>query len=307
MPPPIADRLYLTDSGLETDLVFNHGLDLPCFAAFPLLREASGRDLITDYFLRHLDIARAAGTGFVLESVTWRASSDWASQLGIDLATLDRLNREAIAMLLAIKAAYESETLPISISGCIGPRGDGYIAPVGAETSGFEAYHLPQAESLAVAGADMLSAITMTSSAEAIGIARAAGRVGLPAVISFTVETDGRLPSGETLADAIAYVDADVPPLYFMINCAHPSHFAALFASGAPWLQRLHGLRANASRLSHAELDVMTALDAGDCDALAADYVELRRLAPHLTILGGCCGTDARHIAAIARACAPRP
>lgn len=307
MPPPIPNRLYLTDSGLETDLVFNHGIDLPCFAAFPLLRDANGRDVLTNYFLRHLDIARAAGTGFVLESVTWRASSDWAAQLGIDLPTLDSLNHDAITMLLALKQAHETSEMPISVSGCIGPRGDGYVAPAGAEASSFEAYHLRQATSLAAGGAELLSAITMTSSAEAIGIARAARRLGLPAVVSFTVETDGRLPSGETLADAVAAVDADAPPLHYMINCAHPSHFATLLATGAPWLRRLRGLRANASRLSHAELDVMTELDAGDCADLAADYAELRRIAPQLTILGGCCGTDARHIAAIAKACAPQP
>jgi S-methylmethionine-dependent homocysteine/selenocysteine methylase len=162
--------------------------------------------------------------------------------------------------------------------------------------------------SLAAAGADMVSAITMTTSAEAIGIARAARSVGVPAVISFTLETDGRLPSGESLEAAINAVDAatDGYPLYFMINCAHPSHFAAQLTGGGAWLQRLRGLRANASRLSHAELDVMTELDAGDCAELADDYAELRRRLPQLTILGGCCGTDSRHVAAIARACMPQ-
>jgi S-methylmethionine-dependent homocysteine/selenocysteine methylase len=308
MPTPAADRLYLTDSGLETDLVFNHGIDLPCFAAFPLLRDAQGRARLIDYFERHLAIARDAGTGFVLESVTWRANPDWADQLGIGAAELDRLNRDAIAMLLALKAAHEGPAMPISISGCVGPRGDGYVATPGTEAATAEAYHRPQVESLAAAGADMVSAITMTASAEAIGIAQAARRIGIPAVISFTLETDGRLPSGESLGDAITAVDMATGdyPSYFMINCAHPSHFTAQLAGNAPWLQRLRGLRANASRLSHAELDVMTELDAGDCEELAQDYTALRRLLPQLSILGGCCGTDARHVAAIARACMPR-
>lgn len=304
MPVP-TDRVFLTDSGLETDLVFNHGVDLPCFAAFPLLREPAGRALLDDYFRRHIAVAQAAGTGFVLETPTWRANPDWAAQLAIDTGELDALNRAAVAELRRLKAEYASATLPMVVSGCIGPRGDGYVADIGTDIASARAYHREQAASLAAAGAEMLSGMTMTTSAEAAGIALAARDVGLPVAISFTVETDGRLPSGEALRTAIAAVDAatQAHPAYFMINCAHPSHFADVLADGAPWLARLRGLRANASRLSHAELDAMTELDAGDAEALAADYAALRRRLPQLNIFGGCCGTDVRHVAAIAIAC----
>ncbi len=302
---PQLDRLFLTDSGLETDLLFNHGFDLPAFAAFPLLRDAAGRQRLIDYYREHIAVADAAGTGFLLESPTWRASEDWGTELGFDAADLDALNRDAIALLRDLRAAHACDRVPMVISGCVGPRGDGYVAELGAQAGAAEAYHAVQIASFAAAHADMVSAITMTSVAEATGIVRAARRFGLPVVISFTLETDGLLPDGMTLAQAIAAVDAasDEYPAYFMINCVHPDHFAPLFATPAEWHRRLRGLRANASRLSHAELDVMTSLDAGDPAALAADYARLHTAMPQLAVLGGCCGTDCRHIAAIARAC----
>ncbi len=303
---PQLTRLFLTDSGLETDLIFNHGFDLPAFAAFPLLRDTAGRQRLIDYFSDHIALARDAGTGFLLESVTWRASPDWAAELDIDADELDALNRAAIAMLHELRAAHGSDRLPIVISGCVGPRGDGYVAMPGTEAEAAQAYHSVQIASLAAARPDMLSAITMTNVAEATGIVRAARSIGLPVAVSFTLETDGRLPDGTPLGAAIAAVDAatDAYTAYYMINCVHPDHFAPLFAEPVDWHLRLRGLRANASRLTHAELDVMTSLDAGDPVTLAAAYALLRTAMPHLTVLGGCCGTDCRHIAAIARACA---
>ena len=167
-----------------------------------------------------------------------------------------------------------------------------------------EAYHRQQASTLAAAGADMLTALTMTNSNEAIGIARAARQLGIPVAISFTVETDGALPTGQSLGDAIAEVDAatDGYPAYFMVNCAHPSHFERQLLSGGEWVGRIRGVRANASRCSHAELDAMTKLDEGNPQELGEEYRALRDKLPQLTVLGGCCGTDYRHIAAIAKA-----
>ena len=165
------------------------------------------------------------------------------------------------------------------------------------------AYHGLQARAFAEAGAQMMSAITMTYAEEAIGVARAAAAVGLPAVISFTVETDGHLPSGQTLGDAIAQVDdaCQVAPAYYMVNCAHPTHFSSELDVGAPWLARVHGVRANASRLSHAELDEATELDRGDIGELGALYAALASTVD-LCVVGGCCGTDHEHVATIANA-----
>lgn len=305
MKLPQMESLFLTDGGLETDLIFNHGVEIPCFAAITLLRTDEGRAALDAYYRRYLDIARSSRAGFILESASWRASPDWAPQLGIDEADLAELNRTSVEMLHALRREHESPGLPIIVSGCIGPRGDGYDPGQIMSCEVAEAYHLWQAGELAAARPDMISAITMTNINEAVGIARAAMAHQLPAVISFTVETDGRLPTGDRLESAIGTVDAltDGYPSYYMINCAHPSHFDAELAKSGAWTRRIGGIRANASRCSHAELDAMTALDAGDPDDLGRNYGSLRRRLPHLNVLGGCCGTDERHVAAIAEAC----
>ncbi|MCP3802623.1 homocysteine S-methyltransferase family protein [Allokutzneria sp. A3M-2-11 16] len=294
--PLLRDRILLTDSGLETDLIFNEGVDLPDFAAFPLLAHAEGRQRLRAYFLRHIAVARRAGTGFVLEAPTWRANPDWAARLGYDEAALATANRNAVELLADLCEAFEGTEM--LISGCVGPRGDGYRPDAVMTAEQAQSYHQPQVDTFAEAGVDMITAMTMTTVAEGLGIARAAARAGLPPVVSFTVETDGNLPDGTALAEAIAAVDADTPPAYFMINCAHPDHFAGQL--NGEWTARVRGVRANASRRSHAELDEATELDAGDPAELADDYARLRELLPNLSVLGGCCGTDVRHVSAIA-------
>jgi homocysteine S-methyltransferase len=304
VPLPQLDRLFLTDGGLETDLIFNHGLDLPAFSSAMLLRTDEGRAALDAYFRRYLELARRMRVGFVLESASWRASADWAPRLGVTPAELDRLSGESVAMLNALRAEYESPETPIVVSGCIGPRGDGYDPGHVMTRQEAEDYHLRQAAALAAAGPDLLTAMTITNVPEAIGIARAAEKVGLSAVISFTVETDGRLPTGDRLGEAVQAVDQATAayPAYFMINCAHPSHFAGVLEKGGGWTRRIRGIRANASRCSHAELDAMTELDAGDPAGLGQEYRRLRELLPALTVMGGCCGTDLRHVTAIAQA-----
>lgn len=304
-PMPQLERLCLTDAGLETDILFNRGIDIPLFASITLLRTDEGRRELDRYFRGFLDLARRLKAGFVLESATWRASSDWAEPLGITQSELDNLNREAITMLAELKAEYATLQTPIVVSGCIGPRGDGYDPGRIMSVDEAENYHSHQAQVLASAGADLLSAITMTSIPEATGVARAAQSLGVPVVISFTVETDGRLPTGEELGRAVGEVDAATAsyPSYYMINCAHPTHFASVLTEGEAWTSRIRGLRANASKCSHAELDAMTELDQGDSVELAELHRELLRRFPQITVVGGCCGTDLTHVTAIAEAC----
>lgn len=307
--PQLDGGLFLTDGGLETTLIYHEGLDLPYFAAFDLLRHAPGRDALRRYFRSHAAVARDCGAGFILESATWRASADWAEKLGYTPDTLRAANREALLMLHELRAELEGPATPMVVSGCIGPRGDGYRAEARMTPGEAADYHALQAAVFAEAGADLLSAITMTYAEEAIGMVRAARAVGLPVVISFTTETDGRLPSGQSLGAAVAQVDreTDGAPAYYMVNCAHPTHFADALDAGAPWARRVRGLRANASTRSHAELDACTALDAGDPADLAARYATLRARFPHINVLGGCCGTDVRHIRAIGGACSHAP
>jgi len=300
--PSESDRIYYTDGGMETTFVFLDGVDLPEFASFPLLDSVAGRDRLRDYYHSYLRIAADQDAGFVMEAPTWRANPDWGEKLGYDAVALDRVNREAIAFMREL--AGESGVVDVVVSGAIGPRGDGYAIVDAMTAAEAAAYHGPQVQSLAAAGADLVTALTLNYAEEAIGIARAAVRAGVPAVISFTVETDGTLPSGEELGRAIERVDAEAPGAvaYFMINCAHPTHFADALEADAPWLSRIRGVRANASTKSHAELDVATELDRGDPDDLAIRYAALVSQVPEMNVLGGCCGTDHHHVAAIAGA-----
>jgi homocysteine S-methyltransferase len=296
--------LFLNDSGMETTLVFHEGMELPAFAAFPLLETEAGRAWLTSWFARHLALAERHGTGFVLDTPTWRANTDWGETIGYGTEALARINRTAVAFCQGLRTAWQGRVSPIVIAGIIGPRGDGYVAGT-ATAEEAEDYHATQIATLAEAGADLVAAYTLSTIAEATGIARAAAARGIAAAISFTVETDGRLASGPTLGEAIEAVDEATgsSPAYYMINCAHPSHFAAAFAGNPTWARRIRGLKANASTLSHAELEAMTTLDAGDADDLAERYVGLRRMLPGLAVLGGCCGTDHTHVAAIAGRC----
>lgn len=303
---PQLERLFLTDAGLETDILFNRGIDLPHFASITLLQSADGKRALEEYYRGFLELARRMGTGLVLESATWRSSPDWAEPLGMSLAELDALNADAIDMLIKLRAEYQSEATPIIVSGCIGPRGDGYDPGRIMAVDEAQAYHAHQAQIFRSTGVDMIAAITMTNVPEAVGLALAAKAVNVPVAISFTVETDGRLPTGDTLAEAVAAVDAATQsyPAYYMINCAHPTHFAGALEENVSWTARIRGVRANASTCSHAELDAMTELDIGDPADLAARHKALIRQFPQITVLGGCCGTDLRHVTAIAEACA---
>lgn len=298
-------RPYLSDGGLETTLFFVEGVELPCFAAFLMLDQPGGMQWLRDYYHRYIDLAESHGTGFVLESVTWRASQDWGDQLGYDEAAMDRVNRTSIGLLHEIREQRESPTTQMPVSGCLGPRGDGYSGEAAMSADEAAEYHLPQIRSLRDGGADLVTAMTIPSMREAHGIAEAASALSVPSVISFTVETDGRLPDGTSLDEAIAWLDAETsaPPVHYMLNCAHPTHFADQLASGNSWTRRIGGLRANASSLSHAELDESSELDTGDPADLASRYRALLEQMPQLHVLGGCCGTDERHLAAIAEAC----
>ena len=299
--PQLTHVPFLTDGGIETTLIFHEGHDLPFFAAYDLLARDGGEEALRRYFEPYVRMARDRGLGIVLETATWRANVDWAERLGHTPEQLDGLNRAAVSLLVALREEYQSGNTPIVISGCVGPRGDGYV--VGDAMSAAEAsvYHSQQISTLCDAGVDLVTGLTMTYADEAVGIVRAASGAALPVVVSFTVETDGRLPSGQTLREAIEEVDdrTSAAPAYYMINCAHPSHFYDVLEPGSAWTERIRGVRANASRLSHAELDEMESLDSGDPEELANEYAALRERMPSLTVLGGCCGTDHTHVEAM--------
>ena len=300
--PQLGGELFLTDGGIETTLIYHRGLDLPEFAAFDLLKDDEGTEELRRYFEPYLDLAKKYGAGFVLEGPTWRASPRWAAEIGYGPEDLDRMNRKAIALLAQLRDQYQDDVSPIVISGCIGPQDDGYDPKQKLTPDQAAEYHSTQIGTFADTEADMVAALTMTYVEEAIGITRAAEEAGIPAAISFTLETDGNLPSGQPLSEAIGETDATTGggPAYYMINCAHPTHFESVL--GGSWTTRIRGLRANASTKSHAELDEATELDDGDPDDLGARYAQLQKQLPELTVLGGCCGTDERHVARISQA-----
>ncbi len=303
--PQLDGGLFLTDGGIETDPIFNDGMELPHFAAFDLLKTEKGTAALRAYYARYATIARANGVGFILESPTWRASADWGRKLGYSQSALAQANARAIELMARLRQEYQSKTAPVVISGCVGPRGDGYDPGTVMSADEAQAYHAEQIGVFANTEADMVTAITMTNANEAIGLTRAAQAAGMPVAIAFTLETDGRLPTGQGLRQAIEEVDAATGngPAYFMINCAHPTHFEATLDPKAVWVKRIRGIRANASKRSHAELNEAPDLDEGNPAELGAQYHALRQRHPQIVVLGGCCGTDRRHVEAICGAC----
>ena len=296
-------RTLMTDGGMETSFIFHQKLDLPGMAAFPLLNDEAGTSVLRAYYENYARLAREHGMGFVLETPTWRANRDWAAPLGYDARALADANRLGVGLMLEIRDWFEQPGQPFVISGNIGPRGDGYFPDRIMSVDDARAYHAEQVATFAGTDADMVSAFTLNYVNEAVGIVQAAREHDMPVVISFTVETDGRLPSGDTLADAIRRTDDATAgyAAYYMINCAHPTHFAAVLKQGGDWLVRLQGLRANASKRSHAELDNSPELDTGNPEELGSEYRELHAALPKLAVVGGCCGTDHRHVDAICR------
>jgi homocysteine S-methyltransferase len=303
IPFPPSDTVVVTDAGLETWLVFDHGIDLPAFASYPLVATADGRALLAEYYAHYAAIAAAVGAAVVLEAPTWRANPDWAATLGHDTAELADLIAAAVDVVDEVRSRWTGDQ-PFLVGGAVGPRGDGYVIDTTMDVEQATDYHSFQISCMAETPIDVVTGMTIGYTDEAIGIARASENVDVPVVISFTVETDGRLPSGMSLAEAIETTDraTDGYPTHYMINCAHPTHFDQVFNDDAPWISRIGGLRANASMLSHAELDEMVELDAGDPADLAARYLALRSQLPALQVVGGCCGTDHRHVEAIATA-----
>ena len=299
--PQLHSTPFLGICGMVTTFTFLEGVHLPEFAAFDLLRRPGGEAVLRAFYERNLAIAAEFGLGMVMETPTWRANVDWARKLHCSETELRQVLMRSVELLCELRT--ETPSIPVVVSGCIGPRGDGYVIDIVMTPEEAMHYHDLEVEVFAKAGVDLITAITMTYSTEAIGVVKAAQRYHIPVAISFTVETDGSLPSRETLEAAIQRVDqgTDSYPSYYLINCAHPSHFRSVLLKGEEWTQRVRGILVNASLKSHAELIECTELDAGSPEDLAAEVIALREALPGLTVLGGCCGTDYRHIRALAQ------
>jgi homocysteine S-methyltransferase len=305
---------WVTDAGLETDLIFHHGVDLPGFAAYPLLETAEGRALLSSYYAGFAQVASRAGAGLLLETPTWRASADWVVSLGGSRSDVRRINLESVLFLAGLAESLISNGVApggaagfdgsgrgpdLRVCGVLGPRGDGYVAGDPTSADEFGDYHWLQIAALAQGGAARVTAYTLTTVAEAVGVVQAARAQGVEVAVSFTVETDGRLPDGTPLGEAIASLRLQAVPDDLLVNCAHPSHISAALTLDDGWAEHVTGLRVNASRQSHAELDDAAELDEGDLADLVSSHRELAARLPELDIVGGCCGTDVRHVAAL--------
>lgn len=291
-----SDRVWLAWTGMETDLIFNKGVDLPEFAAFVMVDSDDGRVRLRDYYTQLIALGRRHDVGIILDTPTWMANPDRAAAVDYRADDLPRVTGDAVALVREVAGTHDDVATLVSVQ--IGPRGDGYDAGISADEVSAE-YHRPQIEAAKSAGADIVSAYTLGAAGEAIGIALAASRTDIPAIVSYTVETDGRLADGSSLSDAVTQLVETASPAAIMVNCAHPEHIEKGLDGGA-WEQHLAGIVANASRQSHAELDEADVLDDGDPLELSRQLANLRAARPKLKILGGCCGTDLRHLAKIA-------
>jgi S-methylmethionine-dependent homocysteine/selenocysteine methylase len=297
--PQLSGERFVTDGGIETDLIHHHGLQLPHFAAFPLVEDAEGQALLERYYGDYASIARRAGVGLFLEAPTWRANPDWGRRVGYTSEELVRANLAAVALLHRLREQHQGSLSRVLVGGVVGPRESGWSAGPRIDADEAAAYHGPQVRAFAEAGVDLVSAHTLSEVGEAVGVVRSAREVGLPVAIAFTVEVDGLLATGATLAATVALVDAVAPPDYFLVNCAHPDHIERAVSIPGRWRERVVGLLSNASTQSHAQLEEATVLDEGDPHLLAAAHSRLEPLLPGLSVVGGCCGTDSRHVAAL--------
>ena len=291
LPHEAAER-FLQYAGTGTDLIFNRGIDLPGFASFPLLEAQHTRDVLAAQMLELTEVARSGGFRAIIDTPTWMANRDRAGALGYDAGGLADVNRDAIALMDSVRGeAGHPEAL---VSVCIGPRADPYSDTAAMTVEQARAYHGEQLGAIAGTAADLATAYTFNRVPEAAGCALAARDHGVPLALSFVVETDGCLSDGTALADAVSQVEDQTAgaPIYYLANCAHPSHFV----SGLPDTPRFKGVIVNASRCSHAELDEATELDDGDPDALGSDVAALVRANAAINVVGGCCGTDMRHL-----------
>jgi len=302
--PQLSGKFCITDGGMETDIIFNKKIDLPEFASYDMLRTQEGYATLHEYYESYVKLAQRFNVGLILETPTWRANPDWGKVIGDSTDELHRFNLKAVKQIEHVRGQYETESSPIIISGCIGPRGDGYTPSTLMTALEAKQYHSTQIESFSQTNVDLVSALTFNYIDEAIGVTLAAKQFNLPVCISFTVETDGKLPTGESLGEAIKTVDeaTNNGPVYYMLNCAHPTHFFDIL-NDEYCVARLRAIRANASSCSHAELDEAEELDDGNPYELGQQFAEIRENCPHINVLGGCCGTDHRHIEQIAAHC----
>jgi homocysteine S-methyltransferase len=302
LPPQSDDLIYLTEGGFETELMYLHGFELPCFAAFHLLDSTKGYQAVRDLYARVCDVAAAESTGLLLGWLNYRASPDWGAKLGLSPEALRAATLRSIAMLADLRKSYAGQVPHFAISDAIGPRGDAYGTGGAITEAEAEDYHSVQLETLKHSDVDVIWAATQNNVPEVIGMARAARALGLEIAVAWSLNAESRLSSGPTLAEAITRTDAAVPGVvaWHSLTCSHPLEFTPALTPG-PWTDRLRCIRPNAAAMDKIALCKLGHLEDGDPVELGRQMGDVARRYPAMDIWGGCCGTDHRHLSEIVR------
>lgn len=300
--PQLAGKLMSTAGGFETWMQYVDGFTLRHFCGFELLNDPRGVACLRDYHRRVIEAAIENGFGMINEGLHYRASRDWGERTGFSREALEEINLRGIEFYRDFAREYASADTPMLVGGAIGPQGDAYETGHIPDATEAEEYHAEQILTFRKAGADLVTAMTFSNVEEAIGLVRAAISAEMPVVVSFFVARGGRLRAGETLEEAIRRVDAATGngPQYYMINCTHPTEFEAGLSPG-DWSARLGGFMPNAVAMETLDLCKLGHLEDGDPEELGGQMAGLAQRFPHVTVWGGCCGTDGRHIGQITR------
>ena len=295
--------MYLTEGGTETEIMYKHGFELPEFAMFPLLEQPAAVAELRSMYSRYLDTAARHGFGVVMGGLDYRASPDWAALLGYSPEALHDMQLRSIGFLREVSESYQADLPALLYAGVLGPRGDAYSLNRTITAEEAEDYHSTQIATLALAEVDLVEAMTFNNIAEAVGVTRAAARAGLPASISFTLDSNHRLHSGPSLREAIESVDAQTGedrPAFYGLNCSHPLEFLPALEPG-DWFERVRCLRPNAAMMDKISLCTLGHLESGDPVDLGQRMGAISAQYPHIDIWGGCCGTWETHLDEIAR------
>jgi S-methylmethionine-dependent homocysteine/selenocysteine methylase len=301
-PPQKEGRFYLSEGGTETEILYKYGFELPQFATFPLLDNPEAVSKMQGMYRNYLDVVAKHGMCALIGGLDYRASPDWAELLGYSPEALSEANHKSINFLREVADEYLSDIPEILIQGLIGPRGDAYERNRSITENEAEDYHSVQLTTLKEADVDLALAITFNNVPESIGVARAAKKIGVPLAISLTLDSTSKLNSGPSLAEAITQIDdeTDLAPEFYLINCSHPLEYEPAIESG-DWINRIRGVRPNASKLEKIALCKIGHLEDGDPIELGEQCGDLARRYPHMDIWGGCCGTWDTHLDQIAK------
>lgn len=296
-PSQVEGRYYLSEGGMETEVMYKHGFDFPHFAVFELLKNPKAVSALQAMYRQYFDVVAKHQMVALVGGLDYRASPDWGALLGYSADGLSDMNHRCIDFLRDLAKEYIGEIDEILIQGFIGPRGDAYETNTVITEQESEDYHSVQLQTLKEADVDLASALTFNNIPESIGVAKAAARLDLPLCISLSLDGSSRLNSGPSLGDAIKTIDAatDNSVAFYMINCVHPLEYESALADES-WMKRIRGVRPNASVMDKISLCKIGHLEDGDPIELGNQIGDLFKRFPHMDILGGCCGTWDNHL-----------